>query len=146
MKILESRFVIFALRWILGGIFIYAGATKLCSPQNFSDSIASFAILPNCLINLMSLGLPPFEILAGLAIVTGIQRRPALLGIAFLTTIFIVALGSALVRGFPVDCGCFGSGKPSLLGNWIFFGRDIPILAMAILLYFLESRDERQFL
>jgi hypothetical protein len=138
MNLLKNRFVIIALRWGLAAVFIYAGATKLGSPQNFSDSIATFAILPNGLINLMALALPPFEIIAGLALITGIQRRPAFFGLAALTLIFMLALGAAIVRGIPVDCGCFGSGKPSTAAAWISLGRDIPILAIALLLYLRE--------
>jgi uncharacterized membrane protein YphA (DoxX/SURF4 family) len=142
MKFLENRVVVITLRWALAAVFIYAGITKLGSPQSFSDSISSFSIIPNYGINLMSLGLPPFEIIAGLAIVSGIQRRPAILGLLTLTSIFMIALGSAIVRGIPVDCGCFGSGKPSVFGSWMSFGRDIPILAVAILLYLSECRRE----
>ena len=81
MKFLQNRVVVIALRWALAAVFIYAGTTKLGTPQNFSDSIASFAILPNSLINILALGLPPFEIIAGLAIFIGIQRRPAIFGL-----------------------------------------------------------------
>lgn len=139
MKILKNRFVIIALQWALAAVFGYAGITKLSSPQGFSDSIASFAIVPNSLINLISLGLPPFEIIAGFAIMTGIHRRPALFGVLGLTITFMVALGSAIIRGIPVDCGCFGVGKVSVYSAWISFGRDIPILAVAIRLYLSES-------
>lgn len=142
MNFLQNRIVIFMLRWALAAVFIYAGMTKLSTSQNFSDSIASFAILPNSLINLLALGLPPFEILAGLAIVTDIQRRPALFGLAALTFIFMIALGSAIVRGISIDCGCFGSEKPSASAAWIALGRDIPILAVAILLYLREVRAD----
>ena len=138
MKFLHHHYVIVALRWALAAVFIYAGVSKLGSPQYFADSIATFAIVPNSLVNLMALGLPPFEIIAGLAIITGIQRRPAILGLAGLTAVFMLALGSAIVRGIPVDCGCFGSGKPSPSAAWIALARDIPILAVAIVLYGFE--------
>ena len=132
-----------ALRWALAMIFIYAGATKLVAPQNFSDSIAMFSILPNSLINFVALALPPFEILAGFAIITGIHRRPAILGLVALTAVFIIAMGTAIARGIEVDCGCFGSGKPSAFSAWLAFGRDVPILAIALALYFQEVATKR---
>jgi hypothetical protein len=144
MNLLQNRFVIIALRWGLAAVFIYAGTTKLGSPQNFSDSIATFAILPNSFINLMALALPPFEIIAGLAIITGIQRRPAILGLGGLTVIFIIALGTAILRGIPVDCGCFGSGKPSESGAWVSLARDLVLLAVAIAIYLRESMINTQ--
>jgi len=140
-SLLRNRFVIPALHWLLAGVFLYAGASKLGSPQAFADSIATFAILPKSLINLVALGLPPFEILSGLAIITGIQRHPALLGLALLTAIFMVALGSTIVRSIPIDCGCFGSGQPSAADAWVALGRDAPLFALAVLLYRKESQD-----
>ena len=142
MKFFHRRFVILVLRWVLAAVFIYAGATKMASPQQFSDSIATFAILPDSLINLMALGLPPFEIIAGLAIVTGFQRRAAILGLMGLTLIFIFALSCAIIRGLPVDCGCFGSGKASVSGAWIALGRDFLIVACAGFLYVRETIAE----
>jgi len=135
MKILQHRVLVGFLRWALAAVFIYAGAIKLASPVDFSDSIASFALLPNRFIPWVALGLPPFEILCGLCVVSGIQRRAALLGLAGLTAVFMIALGSAMVRGIPVDCGCFGSGAPTVFDAWIAFGRDILIFALAATLY-----------
>lgn len=132
MKFLSNRFALSGLRWVIGGIFIYAGAIKLGAPQSFGDSIAAFAILPNDAINIMATALPPFEILAGLSIITGIQRRAAFLALAGLTFVFLVALASAITRGIVVDCGCFGSGTPSVWKAWVSIGRDMLLLAGCI--------------
>jgi len=139
MNIFHNRYVIVVLRCALAAVFIYAGASKLGAPQNFSDSIAAFAILPDTLINLVALGLPPFEIIAGLAILAGIQRRPAILGLMALTIVFVFALGAAIARGIPVDCGCFGFGKPTIFSAWVALGRDMPILAVSWSLYIREA-------
>jgi len=87
--------------------------------------------------------LPPFEIIAGLAIITGIQRRPALLGLTALTVVFLIAVGSVILRGIPIDCGCFGSGKPTAAADWIALGRDVIIFAAGLLLYRREIATER---
>lgn len=134
MNISQNRFLAIILRWGLASVFIYAGAIKLVAPQNFSDSIAAFDILPNRLINVTALSLPPFEIISGLVVLIGIQCRSALIGIVALTIIFIFAAASAILRGIPIDCGCFGSGKASVLDAWMTLGRDILILAVALTL------------
>ncbi len=134
--LLQNRIVLLLLRWTVAGIFIYSGFQKIGAPQNFADSIASFAILPDSLINPVALSLPLFEVLLALAVVTGIQRRPALLGIVVLMAVFMVALGSAIARGIVIDCGCFGSEEPSVGAAWRALLRDIPVLAMALWLYF----------
>jgi uncharacterized membrane protein YphA (DoxX/SURF4 family) len=140
MKLLQNRWVVDALRWALAAGFVYAGGKKMLEPANFSDSIASFALLPAGLIPWVALGLPPFEILLGLCVASGFQRRAALLGLTGLLVVFLLALGSAVVRGIPIDCGCFGSGTPSASDAWIAFGRDLLILAVAVALYREEAK------
>jgi hypothetical protein len=36
---------------------------------------------------------------------------------------------------YNIDCGCFGSGKPSPLKTWLSLGRDLLLLAAALLTY-----------
>lgn len=115
-------------RWAVAGVFAYAGFQKSADPLAFADSIASFAILPDRLINLVALFLPPFEILLALAVATGIRRRPALVGLIVLLAVFMGALGSALARGIAIDCGCFGSAEPSFSAAWRTLLRDLPLL------------------
>jgi uncharacterized membrane protein YphA (DoxX/SURF4 family) len=137
---IKSPVFVCTSRWILAGIFVYAGVAKIVSPVDFSDSIASFALLPRGLIPWVALGLPPFEILAGICIVSGFQRRPALLGLTGLAAVFLLALGAAMIRGISVDCGCFGSSTPSVYSTWIAFGRDLLIFAVAGMLYRHEAK------
>jgi putative oxidoreductase len=146
MNLLKNRIIHRAIRWALAAVFIYAGIKKLAAPQAFADSIATFAILPKSLINLVALSLPPLEIIAGIAIITGPQRRPALLALTVLTVIFIIALSAAIARGIPVDCGCFGSGKPSVSAAWVALSRDIVILAAALVAYLRESSAAAQII
>ena len=134
----RNRTFLFSLRWAIAGVFAYAGVMKIVAPQNFADSIASFVILPDSWISPVALFLPPFEILLALTIVTGIERRPALLGIVMLITVFMGCLGSAGVRGIAIDCGCFGSEEPSVAAAWLALLRDIPVLAVALWLCWIE--------
>mgnify|MGYP001562291065 FL=1 len=62
-------------------------------------------------------------------------RRLGALSVIILSSIFCLALLSALLRGIQVDCGCFGSGKPSILKTWLAFGRDILFFAIATAIY-----------
>jgi uncharacterized membrane protein YphA (DoxX/SURF4 family) len=123
MKFLENRWFLLVLRLALGGVFLYAGATKVTNPQAFADSIATFKMLPPQLLNILALGLPPFEILLGLMLISGWKARAASLALAGLSIVFGLALGQALIRRLEVDCGCFGSGEPSTLKTWASFGR-----------------------
>ena len=128
-RLLGHSWFFLLLRLVIGGAFLYAGYLKIREPQAFADSIASFKILPIELINVMALGLPPLEIILGVMLVTGWRMRVASFGVLLLSIIFAFALGQALMRGLQVDCGCFGSGKPSTLKTFLALGRDVLLIA-----------------
>ncbi|MBE2204087.1 MAG: DoxX family membrane protein [Chthoniobacterales bacterium] len=138
---IQNRWFLPGLRLALGGVFLYAGTTKVIGPQAFADSIATFKMLPPQLINIVALGLPPFEILAGLMLVSGWNARAASLAVAGLAFVFGIALGQALIRGLVVDCGCFGSGEPSTLKTWGSFGRALLILAGSLWVFCMQDTD-----
>lgn len=128
-------FVLWTLRLLIGGIFIYAGVIKFQDPQAFADSIASFQILPKLSINLFALSLPPFEVIAGTLLIFGRWQRAGAFSILVLTVVFTMALSQALVRGLKVDCGCFGGGEPVAWKTWASLGRDILLIAGTWVIY-----------
>lgn len=134
-SLLQNRWLILLLRFAIGGTFVYAGITKISEPQSFADSIATFRILPDSLINILALSLPPFEIIAGGMLVAGLRTKAAAFAILVLTAVFAIALSQALVRGLEVDCGCFGSGRPAAWKTWAALGRDIFLFLGAFLIY-----------
>ena len=129
------KWLVVLLRMGLGAAFVYAGVIKIQDPSEFAINVASFGILPNALISPMALTLPPFEIITGGLLIIGVARRPAALGIAFLSAVFLVAIAAALARGLTIDCGCFGSGTPSRARMWLDLGRDGVLLAAALTVY-----------
>jgi len=130
------------LRLVLGGIFLWSGLEKIQDSQTFADNIASFRLLPVFLVNPWALGLPPLEILIGTAMIANWKRRDVTLGVVILTTLFLFALIQAFLRGFIVDCGCFGSkGHSSLETSWIPIIRDIALLAASLWLYKESIKD-----
>ena len=144
MKALFSnRWVSLLLRLILGGCFLYAGILKIQSPQAFVDSIASFQLLPNPFINLLAITLPVFEVIVGLMLITGYERGLAALSVLILTSVFAVAMISALARGLQVDCGCFGTGEPSAFKTWLSLGRDLLFGGMAWMIWTREATLNR---
>jgi len=129
------RWLDLAIRLIVGGVFIYAGALKIGDPLQFGDRIASFQILPNVFVNSLALGLPVFEILTGLLLIVAWLRRPAALGILIINGIFLVAIVIALARGLTIDCGCFGTGTPTRARMWMDLGRDFALLIAVLIAY-----------
>lgn len=129
--------------WGLAALFIYAGVTKSLAPWRFADSVASFRLLPPIGVNVVAGTLPVMEALMGLLLIAGFgpMRRAGAIGLVGLNVAFILALGSAIARGIIVDCGCFGSGEPSMAKTWWALIRDVGLLVAAVWLYLRWSRE-----
>lgn len=146
-SLLKKKWLLIVLRLFVGVVFLYAGVLKIQAPQAFADSIASFQMVPYQLIGVIALTLPIMEIVTGVALVVGpFQRLAAFAGLV-MALVFGVALGSAILRGLEVDCGCFGGAEPSALKTWISFGRDLVLFGATLCIYYRGSNDDdrRQF-
>lgn len=106
---LASTPVQWASRIILGGLFIYAGITKITHLHAFAKIINNYQLLPDTLVYIAAAVLPWIEILSGLFLVSGLFKRTAALLLSTLLLVFIIAISINLVRGLNFDCGCFSS-------------------------------------
>ena len=116
MKLVEI-----AIRLVLGGVFVFAGATKIVDPGQFATDIANYRLLPHECVNLFAITLPWVELVAGLLLIVGIWGRASAMVIAVMLGVFLVAIGSAVARGLNINCGCFGTVE----------GRKVGLIALA---------------
>lgn len=133
ITVISNRWVVLAIRIVIGAVFIYAGVRKVGDPQAFADSIATFRLLPVAAINHVALALPWFEIAAGFMLVTGWRWQTAALAIIGLTLLFAIGITSAMVRGIEVDCGCFGNSQTGGAATSLI--RDVLILILMSAVY-----------
>lgn len=120
-------------RLALAAVFLYAGIMKMSDPSAFGSAIAHFKILPAGLVNLVALGLPPFEILSAILLVVGPWKRLGAFNIFILCVVFLAALVSVAARGIELNCSCFGSAQGEPVGAAI--ARDVVLLAVAAIVY-----------
>ena len=99
--------IILVCRIVLGGIFIYASLDKIAPPAEFAKAIGNYHVLPFGLENLLALTLPWLELLAGVALITGVMIDGAAIMVIIMNIIFIFAISQALARGISIECGCF---------------------------------------
>jgi hypothetical protein len=132
----RSRSIIWRiLDFVIGGIFIYAGAIKVLDPIGFANDIDNYKIVPWTIGVRLAFYLPWLEILCGLALITRRLYLGALSILTALTSIFIIASIVAKARGIDITCGCFGHVSK----NWSFtthLALDFAILAALIALFF----------
>jgi putative oxidoreductase len=117
------------VRIALGGLFVFAGATKAYDPGTFAIEIQRYQIVPWVVDALASVYLPWLEMLAGALLLLKRFERGALLVITLLLLIFTLALASAMFRGLSIDCGCFGKAFTAT-------GTTVPLLRNLLLLAF----------
>jgi uncharacterized membrane protein YphA (DoxX/SURF4 family) len=111
-------------RLALACIFLYAAYAKMkpqpgmpwtpgsvkTSLSMFAMGVDSYQMLPPWAVSPFSHLLPPFELLMGVWLLTGIALRISGLLSTALICAFITAMYSAYRRGLTISCGCFGPG------------------------------------
>ena len=134
--IYKSEYLGLLFRLILSYIFISASIGKILSPEDFSVAIQNYKILPEILTNIPAIILPWVELYCGVFILLGIFPRASAASLIVLTTIFIIAISSAMLRGLDISCGCFDpSDETDKIGISKII-EDIIYLALALYCYF----------
>lgn len=141
-RILSSRPLQGFARLVLGGIFIYASLDKIAHPQEFAKIITNYSILPDSLVTLPALVLPWLELLAGLALVSGLWVRSAAFLLSLLLLVFILALGFNAWRGISMSCGCFSTSAGDTENVYVLIFRDLLILIPGLLVIFFNQGEK----
>jgi len=124
-----NRSVLVALRLALGALFLWAAITKLPDMNAFAQDVANYRVLPAALVPYVAAAVVGIEMVAGLALLTGLAVKPAGVVATALLSVFVVFLVQALLRGIDLRCGCFGGDEPA---SWWTVARDLVMLAAAI--------------
>lgn len=130
-----------AARLLLAGVFIYAGATKIASPEAFAKIISGYGLAPDWALMPLAVTLPLLEILAGLGLILDIRGSLAI--ITGLTLLFMAVLWHGLSMGLDIDCGCYAPGDPeaeAYHGLRQALVRDAVLLALCLWCYWHRHR------
>lgn len=116
------------VRYLLAGLFAWAGTVKLLDPKAFARSIDAFGLVPEELLAVVAISLPVVELLVALAV--ALRWRFGLPLMAVLLLLFIGILWKGILSGLDVDCGCFSiAEQASHTSLWTAFWRDWVMLA-----------------
>lgn len=120
------------VRIVLAAPLLFAGAVKLANPLSFRNSLDAYHLFPLFVSIVLAVVLPPFEILCGVLLLIGFQRRAAALAVAALMLGFSTMAAISLWHGAPSDCGCFGSIAWLDWPPAASMARDLVLLALAV--------------
>jgi uncharacterized membrane protein YphA (DoxX/SURF4 family) len=117
------------VRVILGGVLIVTGALKVGHPLDLASAIAGFRLLPAAVIPLIALLLPFFEIVLGAYVLAGLFTRVTAWVVCAQFVIYGGAIASAVIRGIPASCGCFGPNDTAT-ADWPHVAFDLLLAAL----------------
>ena len=153
------RAVIWIGRLLLGGIFIYAGYSKIFLPNtnfwplfilkfsitmnisHFADQVAAFKMLPPWGVQFVANTLPFAEIILGLLLLIGWRLR---IWAPVLTVIMLGFFGVVLrayLLHMDINCGCFATPEPIGLKK-VLEDAALSVLALLMTVFvFMEARQ-----
>jgi len=98
-------------RLVLAGVLLVAGSAKFFEGGFAAQrAINAYKVFPPAWAPFLGYALPGLEIVLGLLLLVGMFVRVSSLVTALLMTGFIAGIISVWVRGYSIDCGCFGGG------------------------------------
>ena len=153
------RVVIWIGRLVLGGIFAYAGISKLIFPNthlwpwfvlkfslamnlgSFATQVESYKLLSAETSSLVAHTLPFAEILLGLLLLIGWKLRIWASLVTAVMLAFLFAVTRAYLLHMDINCGCFGTPEP-LTGWTVFRDSAFALLAVCMTVFaFIEARQ-----
>lgn len=117
-KLFANNYLLLFLRLILGFVFIYAGIEKTIDPGAFANSISNYKLIPELLINLISITLPWIELITGILLIFGVSVKENAMILSGLLALFIIMISISLMRGLSIECGCFGTVGGAQIGMY----------------------------
>ena len=145
-------------RLVLGGIFVYAGISKIFFPNthlwpmfvlrfsismniaSFAQQVESYKLLSAGGVSLVAHTLPFAEIALGLLLLIGWRLRIWASLVTFIMLGFLTVVTRAYLLHMDINCGCFATPEPLTIKTVI---RDSLFAALALLMTvfaFLEGR------
>jgi putative oxidoreductase len=136
--VIGNRYLLLAVRLVLGFLFVFASVEKISQPEEFAKAIMNYHLVFIPAVNILAIVLPWIELFAGLFLLSGILVRASSLLLTLLLCVFALAISISIARGLDISCGCFGTMAARKVG-WTAIGEDVLMLAGSVLLCFFPS-------
>jgi uncharacterized membrane protein YphA (DoxX/SURF4 family) len=131
---LEHPVLVLLLRVLLGSVFVISGLDKIADMNVFVHAILHYQFVGTGVAMLVATILPWLEILCGLGLILGIYPRPSSFIITVLLLMFTVLVGSAMIRGLDISCGCFTQDPSANKIDWQKIAENVGMILIGIYL------------
>lgn len=136
-RILTHPWLALAFRLYIGGLFVYAAMYKINYAAEFSETIASYRLVPYWAVNALAVFMPWTEIICGALLILGVRVKSAAAVITVMLAVFTLAIFVNLLRDAPISCGCFKTIEDPI--SWWTVLRDLAWIAMTLHVYRYDS-------
>lgn len=131
------KIIVTVLRWFVGLLFIFSGLVKANDPLGLSYKMLEFfeawnwhwfdnyTLAASIILNIC-------EVLAGIAIIVGWQKKFFTWFLLLLALFFTFLTAEVLFSGKIKECGCFGDCIP--LSGWNTFFKDVVLLLFIVII------------
>lgn len=107
--------LVIAIRLVLGGMFLIAGASKLTNRTETRRAFGDFG-LPETLLSFLAIAVPVVELVTAAALLIDPLATWGALAATALLMVFTAAVAINLAGGRVPDCGCFGQLSAGPIG------------------------------
>jgi uncharacterized membrane protein YphA (DoxX/SURF4 family) len=153
------RAVIWIGRLLVGGIFVYAGYSKIFLPNQhfwpyfmlkfsvsanlstFAFQVDSYQVLPPAGVSFVAHTLPFAEIILGVLLLVGWRFRLWATVATGILAGFLCLVTRAYLLHMDINCGCFGTPEPLTIKTVI---RDGAFVALAVVMTILAFQEARK--
>lgn len=133
-RFLASAYLSLFSRLVLGGMFIFAGASKLGHSDLLIEEIKSYQILPSGVASAYGYALPPLELILGIMVLLGLFLTFSSLILWLMLMSFTIAKIAAIAHGLDIDiCSCLGPSVPLMTRQGLILDFVLLLLATQII-------------
>lgn len=136
---------VWAVRVIVGAVFIISGWAKSVDPWGFVYKIEEYlgvwslaSVFPREIVVVCGVGLSVFEFVTGILLLTGSLRRTAPVFAAAMMAVMLPLTAYIAIADPVADCGCFGDLW--VLSNPATFAKNLIISALIVFLLIYNHR------
>lgn len=110
------RTYVAGVRFLLGGVLLFAALSKMQHPFRFLSDLYDYELVGRTAGLVLAVTLPAFELLAAILLIFGLFLRVAFAAASLLGVLFTISTASAVLRSLDIACGCFSGAEIGRVG------------------------------
>lgn len=130
--------IVAILRFMLGLVFIFSGATKFWSLSSFSETLQIFSYLSDVIISFLLISIPAAEVILGSFLIGAYRLSLTSFTLLLMVFLFTVVTFQNYQNGQLMDCGCFG-GFIERQNNWRLFVENTVLISLLAIVFIRQN-------